>query len=191
MKIGAVLLTLLSLFGCASTASERTKEPSCKVEPAYSQGGPLNAPGGAIFGPDHNQPLNLQRSMKITVHAGHSAWFTPSRSSPPPDFEQAGMLYTERYAPILTDKGQQWGTNWHARSFDPIKLPKITTSKGDTVLYFSPWNKTEMRAPWRPSAPKLLFDYGGAADIWLIGSEDQDPPAQGNYRDFMLQIVCY
>lgn len=193
MITGVALLTLL-LSGRSSIALDRTKEPGCKVEPAYHQGGSSNAPGGAIFGPDGGRPLNLQRSMKITIHAGHFAWFTPSRSSPPPDFEQAGMLYassTEPYTRVLTNKGQQWGTNWHARSFDPIKYPKVPLTTGETILYFSPWNKTDMQALWRPSAPKLLPDYGGTADTWLIGSEDQDPPDRGNYRDFMLLVVCY
>ena len=132
-------------------------------------------PPGRSYGPDQNEPLNLDMALTLTIPAGRTANFMFWNHGP--QAENAMMIYSDSFQEIAKKKTAG------GRNFDPITVQAGKAAKSVIITGWHKdnagvWDKNFVRAERYPPVP----------DMWLAATEDSSP--NGDYRDFVAQIVC-
>jgi hypothetical protein len=141
-------------------------------------GQPTVASDGAVYGPDNNQPLNLQVAKVLDIPAGKAANFTFFAASP--ETENAAVLYDVRHRE-LAERGTA-----PAKGFEPFH---VTATRRAQKVYISTWSKPQgMNGPWAPTINRIERVRQADA-MWLIGAEDSNVVG-GNYRDMVVEVSC-
>jgi len=133
-------------------------------------------PTGRTFGPDQNEPLHLEVALTLTIPAGRTANFMFWNNSP--QTENAMVIYDDNFHEIAKKKMAG------GKDFKPLTIKAGKTSKS---VIITGWHKDNAGA-WDRNFVRAER-YAPVPNMWLAATEDSSPN-EGDYRDFVAQIVC-
>jgi hypothetical protein len=130
---------------------------------------------GRNYGPDQNEPLNLDLALTLTIPAGRTANLMFWNNSP--QTENALLIYSDDFKEMAKKK-MAGGKN-----FDPITIKAGKTAKR---VIITGWHKDNAGA-WDKNYVRAER-YAPVPNMWLAATEDSSP--NGDYRDFVAQVFC-
>jgi hypothetical protein len=158
------LLTIT--IGLVVTSSAFAAPAPCKVEKWTGS----SRPAGSGFGPDGNQPINVDVATKLTIPRGRTAHLLFWNQGP--QTENAMMLYDNANFGYVAKRKTAGG-----RDFSNF------IRKGPATIIISGWHKS---GSWTDNTTRVE-KISAIGNMWIVGSEDG---GGDDYRDFVAQVFC-